>query len=119
MYELLHVCVYSVVQMCLLSHFPPLILHPSSHSSVAMALNLELNSDRYVSLLEKLIGESEFLQNNPPQFIPQEDRYWAVVLLCVYYCGGLLIYSSLYLLVNSDSDSVLVVDALHSSCVQQ
>jgi acetylornithine deacetylase len=39
-----------------------------------MALNLELNSERYVQLLEKLIGETEFLQNNPPRFVPQEDR---------------------------------------------
>ena len=44
-----------------------------------MALNLELNSERYVQLLEKLIGESEFLQNNPPRFIPQEDRYRALL----------------------------------------
>lgn len=48
-------------------------------SSVAMALNLELNSERYISLLEKLIGETEFLQNNPPLYIPQEDRYRAVI----------------------------------------
>ena len=39
-----------------------------------MALDLELNKDRYVKLLEKLIGEVEFLQNNPPRFVPQEDR---------------------------------------------
>ena len=60
--------------MCFLSHSSiPL------RSSVAMALNLELNSERYISLLEKLIGETEFLQNNPPLYIPQEDRYWAVI----------------------------------------
>ena len=59
------------------------LLHPSFCSSVAMALNLELNSERYILLLEKLIGETEFLQNNPPHYIPQEDRYWAVILLCV------------------------------------
>ena len=39
-----------------------------------MALNLELNPERYVQLLEKLIGETEFLQNNPPRFVPKEDR---------------------------------------------
>ena len=39
-----------------------------------MALNLELDSERYVQLLEKLIGETEFLQNNPPRFVPEEDR---------------------------------------------
>ena len=35
---------------------------------------LSLNKDRYVALLEKLIGETEFLQDNPPKFVPQEDR---------------------------------------------
>ena len=39
-----------------------------------MALQMELNKDRYVSLLEKLIGEVESLQNNPPKFVPQEDK---------------------------------------------
>ena len=40
-----------------------------------MALQLDLDRERYVSLLEKLIGEVEFLQDNPPKFVPQEDRY--------------------------------------------
>lgn len=40
-----------------------------------MALNLELNTERYIKLMEKLIGETEFLQNNPPRHVPQEDRY--------------------------------------------
>jgi len=39
-----------------------------------MTLQMELNKDRYLSLLEKLIGEAEFLQNNPPGFVPEEDR---------------------------------------------
>jgi len=39
-----------------------------------MALQMDLDKDRYVSLLEKLIWEVEFLQNNPPKFVPQEDR---------------------------------------------
>lgn len=38
-------------------------------------LGLELNSERYVTLLTKLIGETEFLQDNPPKFVPQEDKY--------------------------------------------
>ena len=42
--------------------------------AVAMTLKLELDEKRYVSLLENLIGEAEFLQNNPPRFVPQEDR---------------------------------------------
>ena len=40
-----------------------------------MALQLDLDRDRYVALLEKLIGEVEFLQDNPPKFVAQEDRY--------------------------------------------
>lgn len=40
-----------------------------------MTLQMELNKDRYLSLLEKLIGEAEFLQNNPPGFVPEEDRW--------------------------------------------
>ena len=40
-----------------------------------MALQLDLDRERYVSLLEKLIGEVEFLQDNRPKFVPQEDRY--------------------------------------------
>ena len=43
---------------------------------VKMSLSgLSLKQDRYVSLLDKLIGESEFLQDNPPKFVPQENRY--------------------------------------------
>ena len=40
-----------------------------------MAVEIELNSERFVQLLGKLIGETKYLQNNPPKFIPQEDRY--------------------------------------------
>eukprot|EP00294_Goniomonas_avonlea_P008598 CAMPEP_0114558582 /NCGR_PEP_ID=MMETSP0114-20121206/10462_1 /TAXON_ID=31324 /ORGANISM="Goniomonas sp, Strain m" /LENGTH=437 /DNA_ID=CAMNT_0001743989 /DNA_START=8 /DNA_END=1321 /DNA_ORIENTATION=+ len=39
-----------------------------------MALQLKLNQERFIPLLEKLIGESEFVQNNPPEHIPEEDR---------------------------------------------
>lgn len=35
---------------------------------------MELNEERFVTLLEKLIGEVEYLQNNPPKLIPEEDR---------------------------------------------
>ena len=34
----------------------------------------ELNKESFVSLLTKLIGESKYLQNNPPELIPEEDR---------------------------------------------
>ncbi|KAF7828567.1 acetylornithine deacetylase [Senna tora] len=34
----------------------------------------DLNRDSFVPLLSKLIGESKFVQNNPPDLIPQEDK---------------------------------------------
>lgn len=42
-----------------------------------MSLSLdaaELDSDGFVSLLGKLIGEAKHLQNNPPDCEPVEDR---------------------------------------------
>ena len=55
-----------------------------------MALQFDLDRERYVSLLEKLIGEVEFLQNNPPKFVPQEDRYACAlrVLQATPICEG-------------------------------
>ncbi|KAK6934991.1 Peptidase M20 [Dillenia turbinata] len=34
----------------------------------------DLNRDSFVSLLSKLIGEAKYVQNNPPELIPEEDR---------------------------------------------
>ncbi|KAM1784570.1 hypothetical protein ACFX12_037572 [Malus domestica] len=34
----------------------------------------DLDKESFISLLSKLIGESKYLQNNPPDLIPQEDR---------------------------------------------
>lgn len=34
----------------------------------------DLNRESFVPLLSKLIGESKFVQNNPPDLIPEEDR---------------------------------------------
>lgn len=34
----------------------------------------ELNKESFVSLLGKIIGESKYVQNNPPDLIPEEDR---------------------------------------------
>ncbi|KAK1273950.1 hypothetical protein QJS04_geneDACA012123 [Acorus gramineus] len=34
----------------------------------------QLNRESYVSLLGKLIGEAKFVQNNPPELVPEEDR---------------------------------------------
>lgn len=39
-----------------------------------MALGLELNTERFVGLMTKLIGEVKYLQDNPPKFVPEEDR---------------------------------------------
>ena len=54
-------------------------------------LETELNEERYVALLTKLIGESEHVQNNPPKFIPTEDKYvegtycFEHFFLCFYF----------------------------------
>lgn len=42
-------------------------------SSVMETLG-DLNKESFVTLLSKLIGESEYVQNNPPELIPEEDR---------------------------------------------
>ena len=34
----------------------------------------ELDKDSFVTLLSKLIGEAKYVQNNPPELIPEEDR---------------------------------------------
>ncbi|XP_038887566.1 acetylornithine deacetylase-like [Benincasa hispida] len=34
----------------------------------------ELKKESYIPLLSKLIGEAEFVQNNPPDLIPEEDK---------------------------------------------
>lgn len=39
-----------------------------------MTTDLTFNEERFVQTLTNLIGEAEFLQNNPPKFVPQEDR---------------------------------------------
>ena len=59
-----------------------------------MALQLDLDKDRYVSLLEKLIGEVEFLQDNPPKFVPQEDRYALITspTVCIELVLGLCLF---------------------------
>ncbi|KAJ8754342.1 hypothetical protein K2173_002793 [Erythroxylum novogranatense] len=34
----------------------------------------DLDKESFVSLLRKVIGESKYVQNNPPELIPEEDR---------------------------------------------
>lgn len=36
---------------------------------------LELDEGQFLQLLEKLIGDSKYLQNNPPELVPVEDRW--------------------------------------------
>ncbi|CAM8999877.1 unnamed protein product [Rhodiola kirilowii] len=43
-------------------------------SSTITATIGDLNKESFVSLLGKLIGESKYVQNNPPELIPEEDR---------------------------------------------
>lgn len=33
-----------------------------------------LDEESFVALLSKVIGESRYVQNNPPELVPQEDR---------------------------------------------
>ena len=47
---------------------------PKQAAARKMSLGLGFDRQRYVGLLSKLIGETEHLQNNPPKFVPQEDR---------------------------------------------
>lgn len=35
---------------------------------------LQLDEGQFLDLLGKLIGESKYLQNNPPELVPVEDR---------------------------------------------
>ena len=79
-----HVAVGSKTKICglsrvILNAHAYLEVAPSAQvittSRVGMALTgFSLKKDRYVALLEKLIGETEFLQDNPPKFVPQEDK---------------------------------------------
>lgn len=34
----------------------------------------DMDQESFVTLLSKLIGESQYVQNNPPDLIPEEDR---------------------------------------------
>ncbi|GKE27120.1 hypothetical protein Tco_1442504, partial [Tanacetum coccineum] len=45
----------------------------SSSSMVKETLG-SLNKESFTTLLSKLISESEHVQNNPPELIPEEDR---------------------------------------------
>ena len=55
-------------------------------SSTETALDgLQLNESRFLSLLEKLIGERQFVQNTGvgTAFVPEEDRVVKHVLECL------------------------------------
>jgi acetylornithine deacetylase len=43
-------------------------------SSSSNILDWELDSESFIALLGKLIGETRHLQNQPPQYIPREDN---------------------------------------------
>lgn len=46
----------------------------SSEAASSTLLGLEMNEERFLGLLGKLIGEVETLQDNPPDLIPREDN---------------------------------------------
>ncbi|KAL3683019.1 hypothetical protein R1sor_001041 [Riccia sorocarpa] len=41
---------------------------------IKMLENLQMDEEKFVDLLGKIIGEAQHLQNNPPTLIPKEDR---------------------------------------------
>lgn len=43
----------------------------------------ELDDQSFTTLLSKLIGESKFVQNNPPELLPEEDRIVKHILDCL------------------------------------
>lgn len=45
-----------------------------------MAAIGEMDTESFVSLLRKIIGESKYVQNNPPDLVPEEDRVGRHVL---------------------------------------
>ncbi|WOL09543.1 acetylornithine deacetylase [Canna indica] len=47
---------------------------PSSVSSPLKEALGDLDRESYVALLSKIIGEARYVQNNPPDLIPKEDR---------------------------------------------
>lgn len=58
----------------------------ASSSPVKQALG-DLDKESFVTLLRKLIGESKFVQNNPPELIPEEDRIVRHVLDMLLPCS--------------------------------
>lgn len=62
--------------------FRPKNLSPMATSNLKQTLG-DLNKESFISLLTKIIGESKFLQNNPPELIPEEDRVIKHVLDCL------------------------------------
>ena len=82
-------------------------------SSTETALDgLQLNESRFLSLLEKLIGESQFVQNTGvgTAFVPEEDRVVKHVLEClepftVENGGKLIVERKSYVLEEATSSS--------------
>ena len=51
-----------------------LSLTPPTPSEMVKDILGDLDTDSFVKLLSKLIDESKYVQNNPPDLIPEEDR---------------------------------------------
>lgn len=47
---------------------------------MSAALQMELNTSRFLKILSGLLDQTPHLQNNPPKFVPEEDRAGRIVL---------------------------------------
>lgn len=49
-------------------------------SATEILSGLELNEERYVALLGKLIGVAKLVQNHPPKHVPEEDQVISILM---------------------------------------
>ena len=49
-----------------------------------MAINIGFDEQRFLKILTDLIGETKYLQNNPPRYVPEEDRSATINMLLLF-----------------------------------
>ena len=49
-----------------------------------MAINIGFDEQRFLKILTDLIGETKYLQNNPPRYVPEEDRSATTNMLLLF-----------------------------------
>ena len=47
---------------------------------------LQLDTQRFISILQRLIGVSKQLQNNPPELVPREDAASSIIIGMMFHC---------------------------------